>query len=230
MPAGRRARSPESCPGAAGPPGCTRAPAHRDTHGDGQREKLTSPPRTRPLAALRCAAPATEVSAALPQMCAGHPASATGKLHPKSKVGSEGGVRSWTAGLPARELSCGSGARGGRGPAGNFLTDYLPNHCVLLSPLPAGAAASALSRVPVCQRSRPGEESRREAASKGETGRSDTRSGRPGCARTGPAAADGRRQRSLADKRLGAWPLDRLPTGGCSDRSDARGGPVAALQ
>lgn len=34
----------------------------------------------------------------------------------------------------------------------------------------------------------------------------------------------------MAAKRLGAWPLDRLPTGGCHDRSDARGGPVAALQ
>lgn len=120
----------------------------------------------------------------------------------------------------------------GEGRAGTRwkLSDHLANHCVLLSPLPAGAAASALSCVPVCQRSRPGEESRREAASNGETGCSDTRSGRPGCARTGPAAADGRRQRSLAAKRLGAWPLDRLPTGGCNDRSDARGGPVAALQ
>lgn len=34
----------------------------------------------------------------------------------------------------------------------------------------------------------------------------------------------------MATKRLGAWPLDRLPTGGSNDRSDARGGPIAALQ
>lgn len=112
------------------------------------------------------------------------------------------------------------------------LSQHLPNHCVLLSPLPpqTGAAASGLPRVPVCQRSRPGEDRRRGAASSGETRSPDTRSGRPGCARAGPAAADRRRQRSLAAERLGAGRLDRLSACGCNLRSHARGGPVATLQ
>lgn len=33
----------------------------------------------------------------------------------------------------------------------------------------------------------------------------------------------------MAAEWLGVRPLDRLPTGGCNNRSDARGGPVAAL-
>lgn len=116
-------------------------PARQDALGDGQLEKLTEPLRARgSLAAQRCAALATEVSAVLTQMCAGHPASAAGKLHPKSKVGSEGGTRGWTAGLPAgRRGPAAPGARGGRGPHWK-LSQHLPNrgvfYCLLFLPHP----------------------------------------------------------------------------------------------
>lgn len=210
-------------------------PARQDALGDGQLEKLTEPLRARgSLAAQRCAALATEVSAVLTQMCAGHPASAAGKLHPKSKVGSEGGTSGWTAGLPAgRRVLRLPGPGEGGDPTGNFLSTFLTAAFFTVSssfPTPTGAAASGLPRVLVCQRSRPGEDRRRGAASSGETRSPDAGSGRPGCARTGPAAADGRRQRSLAAERLGALPLDRLSAGRDNLRSDARGGPVAALQ
>lgn len=78
--------------------------------------EVDEPPDARgALAVQRCAALATEVSAVLTQMCAGHPASAAGKLHPKSKVDSEGGARGWTAGLPAWIRSRGSRGQGRAG-------------------------------------------------------------------------------------------------------------------
>lgn len=76
--------------------------------------------------------------------------------------------------------------------------------------------------MPVCPRSRPGEKTRRGVVPPGEIRSPAEGVGRPGYARPSPAAADAQRRRSLAAEQRGAGPLDR--------GSDARGGPVAALQ